>query len=107
MTTSKHLSLHRSTLSPFCPGEGGRGDGEWMNGGGPEDYIPGTQMTPVLIGKGLDFGGLTFKNRGQLGSRYIYIYVHVSLTLQETNRNPQPQGTFEDEIDEFSVLMVG
>ena len=23
------------------------------------------------------FGGLTFKNRGHLGSRYIYIYVHI------------------------------
>ena len=31
--------------------------------------IPRTQMTPVLIGKGLVLGGLTFKNRGHLGSR--------------------------------------
>ena len=37
-----------------------------------------TQMTPVLNGKGLVLGGLTFKNRGQLGSRYIYIlYLYV------------------------------
>ena len=35
--------------------------------------IPRTQMTPVLNRKGLVFGGLTFKNRGQLGSRYKYI----------------------------------
>ena len=34
--------------------------------------LPGTQMTLVLIGKGLVFGGLTFKNRGHLGSRYIW-----------------------------------
>ena len=33
--------------------------------------IPRTQMTLVLIGKGLVLGGLTFKNRGELGSRYI------------------------------------
>ena len=38
-------------------------------------YIPRTQMTLVLNGKGLVLGGLTFKNRGQLGSRYIYIYI--------------------------------
>ena len=42
-------------------------------------YIyPGTQMTLVLTGKGLVFGGLTFKNRGHLGSRYIYIYTYLS-----------------------------
>ena len=35
-------------------------------------YLPRTQMTPVLIGKGLVLGGLTFKNRGHWGSRYIY-----------------------------------
>ena len=37
-------------------------------------YLPGTQVTLVLIGKGMKrpcFGGLTFKNRGHLGSRYI------------------------------------
>ena len=28
-------------------------------------------MTPVLTGKGLVLGGLTFKNRGHWGSRYI------------------------------------
>ena len=33
-------------------------------------YIPRTQMTPVLIGKGLVLRGSTFKNRGHLGSRY-------------------------------------
>ena len=32
-------------------------------------YIPGTQMTLVLVGKGQCFGGLTFKNSGHLGSR--------------------------------------
>ena len=31
-------------------------------------YIPGTRMTLVLIGKDLVLEGLTFKNRGQLGS---------------------------------------
>ena len=35
-------------------------------------FIPRTQMTLVLIGKGLVFGGLTFKDRGQLGSRYHF-----------------------------------
>ena len=43
--------------------------------------IPRAQMTLVLIGKGLCFGGLTFKNRGHLGSRYIFmvsqLYTHV------------------------------
>ena len=39
----------------------------------PFEYIPRTQMTRVLIGKRPCFVGLTFKNRGQLGSRYIYI----------------------------------
>ena len=34
-------------------------------------YIPRTQMTLVLNGKGLALGGLTFKNRGHWGSRYI------------------------------------
>ena len=34
-------------------------------------------MTPVLIIKGPCFGGLTFKNRGQLGSRYIFIYTQI------------------------------
>ena len=34
-------------------------------------YVPRTQMTLVLIGNRPCFGGLTFKNRGQLGSRYM------------------------------------
>ena len=34
-------------------------------------YIPRTQITPVLIGKGLVLGGLTFKNRAHLGSRSL------------------------------------
>ena len=34
--------------------------------------LPGSQMTLVLVGKGL--GGLTFKNRGHLGSRYNIDY---------------------------------
>ena len=34
-------------------------------------HLPGTQMTLVLIGKGLVLGWVTFKNRGHLGSRYI------------------------------------
>ena len=37
-------------------------------------HIPGTQMTLVLIGKPC-FGGLTFKNRGHLGFRYIKTWV--------------------------------
>ena len=39
-------------------------------------YIPGTQMTIVLNGKGLLLEGSNPKNRGQTGSssRYIYIY---------------------------------
>ena len=35
-----------------------------------EIYVPGTQMTLVLIEKGLVLGGWTFKNRGHWGSRY-------------------------------------
>ena len=35
-----------------------------------EIYIPGTQMTLVLVGKGLVLGGLTYKNRVHWGSRY-------------------------------------
>ena len=38
--------------------------------------VPGTQMGPfVLNGKGLVLGGLTFKNRGHLGSKYTYMCV--------------------------------
>ncbi len=44
-------------------------------------HIPRTQMTLVLIGiSALLWGGLTFKNRGQLGSRYIYIYIILGKT---------------------------
>ena len=42
-------------------------------------YIPRTQMTPVLIGKGLVLGGLTFKNRGHWGCRYIFIFAYIYL----------------------------
>ena len=45
--------------------------------------IPRTQMTLVLIGKGLVLGGLTFKNRGHLGSRYIYIIPGITPVTQE------------------------
>ena len=37
---------------------------------GYQVYIPRTQMGPPC------FGGLTFKNRGQLGFRYIYL-IHL------------------------------
>ena len=33
-------------------------------------YVPGTQMTLVLIEKGFVLGGWTFRNRGHWGSRY-------------------------------------
>ena len=46
-------------------------------------YIPRTQMTLVLIGKGLVLRGLTFKNRGHLGSRYIYIIPGITPATQE------------------------
>ena len=36
-------------------------------------YMPGTQMTLVLIRKGLVLGVGPFKNRGYLGSRYICV----------------------------------
>ena len=39
-------------------------------------------MTLVLIGKGLVLGGLTFKNRGHLGSRYIYILIIISMSSE-------------------------
>ncbi len=32
-------------------------------------YVPGTQKTFIFEWKGPCFGGLTFKNRGQMGSR--------------------------------------
>ena len=41
-------------------------------------YIPGTQMTLVLNGKGLLLEGSNPKNRGQTGSRYIYMQVCFS-----------------------------
>ena len=34
-------------------------------------HVPGTQMTLVLVGKGVVLGGWPSKNRGQWGSRYI------------------------------------
>lgn len=34
-------------------------------------------MTPVVIGKGLISGGLTFKNRGQMGSRNTTNYFYL------------------------------
>ena len=46
-------------------------------------YIPGTQMTLVLIGKRPCFGGLKLKNRGQIGSRYIHIH---NLTSRGSSR---------------------
>ena len=36
--------------------------------------MPGTQKTPVLIGKGLVLEGSTPKTKDKLGSRCIYIY---------------------------------
>ena len=46
-------------------------------------YILDTQNPndPCFDWKGPCFGGLTFKNRGQLGSRYIYIYIHIYIYL--------------------------
>ena len=41
--------------------------------GGLKVLLPRTQMTLVLIGKGLVLGGLTFKNRGHLGSRCLMV----------------------------------
>ena len=41
---------------------------------------PGTQMGPlVLIGKGLVLGGLTFKDRGHLGSRQLLVYSSICM----------------------------
>ena len=50
-------------------------------------YLPRTQMTPVLIGKGLVLGGSTFKNRGHLGSRYILLSI---LSIQKPNAMENP-----------------
>ena len=52
--------------------------------------IPRTQMTPVLIGKGLVLGGLTFKNRDHLGSRYIINYTGP----QEVGESPENPNNF-------------
>ena len=41
--------------------------------------LPGTQMTLVFVGKGLVFLGLTFRNRGHWGSRYVYSHPIVSM----------------------------
>ena len=38
-------------------------------------YTPRTQMTLVLVGKGLVLRGLNFKNRGHWGSRCIYCHL--------------------------------
>ena len=45
----------------------------------PQMFFFWTQMTLVLVGKGPWFRGLTFKNRGHLGSSYIYIYIWSKL----------------------------
>ena len=60
-------------------------------------HIPRTQMTLVLIGKGLVSGGLTFKDKGHLDSRYTYIWsmcilliyhcLHVSCIFCHTTSN--------------------
>ena len=48
-------------------------------------------MTLVLIAKGPCFGRLTFKTRGQLGSRYRFLYsikyIYI-YTLLGTNKSP-------------------
>ena len=50
-------------------------------------YIPGTQVTLVLVGKGLVLRGLpyTFKNRGHLGSRYVWIWMTYNFSMFMTN----------------------
>ena len=50
-------------------------------------------MTTVLIGKGLVLGGLTLKNRGHLGSRYIYITntYHLHLWIEIYSRTGFPE----------------
>ena len=42
-------------------------------------FIPRTQMTRVLLGKGLVLRGLTFKKRGHWGSRYIHVCTYTPL----------------------------
>ena len=49
----------------------------------PPSYVPGTQMTPVLM-KRLCFGGLKPQNREETGSRYIYVLVQYFNILQST-----------------------
>ena len=76
---------------------------------------------PCFDWKGPCFGGLTFKNRGHWGSRYIYIYLVVLMycyflvlvtknalrNIRETSRNqgiityPLPAGTFW--VDDFPL----
>ena len=46
-------------------------------------YIPRTQMTLVLIGKGLVLEGLTFKNTVEvIGALGIYIYIHIYISTR-------------------------
>ena len=54
--------------------------------------IPRTQMTPVLIGISALFwgGGVTFKNRDHLGSRYIINYTGP----QEVGESPENPNNF-------------
>ena len=47
-------------------------------------------MTPVLNGKGLVLEGLTFKNRGQLGSRYIIYGMHIGSQITKATSYSVP-----------------
>ena len=64
---------HRLQLRPFCATKSQKSSDKicatYVNN---KACQPRTQMTPVLIGKGLVLGGLTFTNRGHWGSRSIY-----------------------------------
>ena len=59
-------------------------------------------MTLVLIEEGLIFGGLIFKNRGQLGSRYFY----TSLKLTNYTLNQWLEDEFPFEKAYFLVLYI-
>ena len=68
----------------------GGGGGGWQHGTRNHIYIyTWNTNDPCFDWKRPCFGGLTFKNRGHLGSRYIYIYIiYIYVPSRKTNECP-------------------